>query len=302
MASYVSQVKKEKTDAGVLGVLLGAGVVLASGGAMAPAILAGAATGAATADSVREAEVRRFKTLYRAHVGGAQIESLPIRYVTEFIRVGGAAGAHDTLTIASDHGDLAEAVGNSSANPLIFKDVNVAAGQPLDGGVDSLAKIPLNAGCARFPGHQFVVSNVTLAEPVLTAGRSCPSQIVRITPPRADAKKALQGIDPDFSALVWAGYAAARDQLNFSTLPTERSAPLPADVCQHTAYLAQLAGGQPGTRAIVPSDISSCVRAGDDLLRRSPLEYSCVSRCTMAARSFREADACRCDGRGQRTN
>ena len=134
-----------------------------------------------------------------------RIENLSPRFVTAHQVLTASGGRIDTI----DRGILGEEVALSLANPLLFRDVEIAAGTKLDPGLDRASRVPLEIACEKFPQHRFIVSNVTGEAPFHSTRMTCPFLEVRIARVDVNRSRALLGLDPEFKSLSEAGRKAA---------------------------------------------------------------------------------------------
>jgi NTE family protein len=201
MAAYVERTKQEKESAAaawlVFCLLLGC-APLESG------IFSAAASGA-----ISESERRRLVQVLDEHFRQRTISELTVDFATWHDQM------RSTLVkVRMNSGSLAEAIGDSIANPLIFDDVTVTRGAHLDPGADRVSAVPLDDACRLRPDAHFIVSNVTGWPPYVSAEMNCSYDEIRIRPPPIDARKAFAGEAPDFDMIVAAGFAAATTALN----------------------------------------------------------------------------------------
>lgn len=162
-----------------LGLLLGGLAAAATEGVALPfvAALGGFALGAeATAKLDRE----RFVRVLDEFVVGARIEALPVRYATfhhEATRTG-------VVLRTVEAGSLADAVGASVANPLLFPRHVVSPGGVIDPGADRVSAVPVEDACRLFPDANLLAINVTGSQPFTSAAMTCPFREVRVSPSR----------------------------------------------------------------------------------------------------------------------
>lgn len=197
--AYVEQTKRDKGDGAASGaLLLGALAGLLTGGA--GLILGAAVGGAAGAESVNERDRLRFVNVLNAYYGGANIESSRLPFATLFQQPSGTG----LQMITATHGNLAAAVGNSSANPFIFQDVNCRSGQALDPGGDRVAAVPVEDACRLAPGARLIAINLTDQPAFFSASMKCPLLEVPIRLAPGTPKAMVRG--PDFYAFALAGF------------------------------------------------------------------------------------------------
>jgi len=206
---YERATTRAKLVSGVaLGVAFGAVAAAASDGELLPTV--GAAAGglllgaAATSDLDQRRLVRAMNGVF----AGARVESTPIRFVTFHHRVRGSGVELAAVT----SGDLAEAVGASLANPLLFADVDVRAGAPLDPGADRAAAVPVEDACRLFPGSNILAINVTGRPAFYSAAMTCPLREVRLAPAGLGPQE-LRRPGPRFQQVVAAARAATGQAL-----------------------------------------------------------------------------------------
>ena len=155
---------------------LAAVTAIATDGEWVPTLAAaagGLAIGAAATDTMERARLVR---AMRATFGDVRVERTPIPFVTFFHRPRG--GGVELVTVSS--GDLAEAVGSSLANPLLFADVKVREGEPLDPGADRASATPVEDACRLFPQANILAINVTGRPAFYSPAMSCPLREVML--------------------------------------------------------------------------------------------------------------------------
>jgi NTE family protein len=206
MARYVAATEAEAHDRAVVGALLGAGLALLSGGAALPLMAGGGFVGAGSVDPQ---DLTRFRQVLDGYYRHASIEQLPVSFATMHQRVRGENGGMvDVRT-----GNVAGAVGASIANPLIFPRFDPRVTGVLDPGVDRVAATPVDDACRLFPDARLLVVNAS-GKPVFVSTRmNCPVLEIDVPSQVANAPRVLIGKDPDFSAVVKSGYAAATHAL-----------------------------------------------------------------------------------------
>lgn len=185
-----------------LGLLLGALATVVTDGAAAPFVAAGTgylmgALGSAALDRDRLVSV-----LDRT-VAGVRIQDLPVRFAT-FHHLATEGGV--TL-VAVREGNLADAVGRSVANPLLFPELVIAPGAAIDPGADRVAAIPVDDACRLFPDHNLLVLNASGADVFTGPDLRCPVREARIRVPSLTATEAL-AFGPAYQSAVDAGYRA----------------------------------------------------------------------------------------------
>jgi predicted acylesterase/phospholipase RssA len=160
-------------------------------------------------ESVGPVSYDRFKRTLDRFFGSARIESLAVPFATAYVE-GTATG----VAIQPVRGGvLSEEVARSIANPLIFPDLRIERGRPLDPGADRLLATPLDDACAMFPRANLLLINVTDQPAVITARTNCPVLEVQVRPPpRENLAQAFQP-GPVHDRLVEAGRVATRAAL-----------------------------------------------------------------------------------------
>jgi len=160
----------------IVGGALGA---LASRGesAAVPALAAGGGylLGAATTAKV---DRDRLVGVMDAFFGGRSLQQLPVALVPLALRPRGTG----VTLVAPRSGNVAAAVGDSIANPLVFPDVDVASGAAVDPGVDRAAAVPIDDACRAFPGANLLAINVTGHPAFVSAAMRCPLREVMVPP------------------------------------------------------------------------------------------------------------------------
>ena len=204
MGSYVATTKSEAQDTGLAVGLLGAGLVLLSGGAALPVLAVGGGGYMVGAGSVDQIEIDRFSRVLDGYYRGARIEWLPVPFATMHEVISTENGGMVDVRA----GDLAEAVKGSVANPLIFPRLDPKRAGILDPGVDRVAVTPVDDACRMFPHSRLIAINVS-GQPVFTSNRmDC--QVIEVDVPvvAVDHARVLKAEEPDFSMVVNAGYRA----------------------------------------------------------------------------------------------
>ncbi|MDH5676097.1 MAG: hypothetical protein OEZ06_28500 [Myxococcales bacterium] len=172
---------------------------------------AGAAGGVGSVDRVNwERFVASMDDFYR----GAQIEGLPLSYINFHQRIDKLGP--QPVTVAD--GNLAQAVGASIANPLIFDELEARDIERLDPGMDSLLRVPIEATCAHFPRSRILAINVTRQAAVYRSEIPCPVWEISIPPIEAPT----DAMDPEsdaFSKLVEHGERVTRQALERAGIP-----------------------------------------------------------------------------------
>ncbi len=190
-----------------LGLLLGALATLLTSGAALPTLAAGAgfAVGAQTTPRLDGARLVRVMDRF---FGGAKVEALPIPFAAIYLAPRGGG----VQVMAARAGALAEAVGGSVANPLLFPDVDVTTAARLDPGADRAAAVPVEDACRLFPGHNVLAINVTAQPALFSAAMTCPLLEVRIAPPGLRADEVLARGEA-YARAIEAGRRATRAAL-----------------------------------------------------------------------------------------
>jgi predicted acylesterase/phospholipase RssA len=207
---YVAAAHAEASDSGGLLGALGAVVGLATGGV--GWAVAGALGGyAAGASSVRPADHQRLVRVLDRTLQRAQIEALPLPFVTMYQVPGGRM-------MVERRGPTAAAVGASAANPFVFQHLDVRTMRQLDPGLDRLARVPSDQACIEHPGARLIVINVTEGEPLLTNGHACEIVHVRVRVTPMTPQAALQ-LGPEFDRAVEEGRVATQAALDGYSSP-----------------------------------------------------------------------------------
>jgi predicted acylesterase/phospholipase RssA len=195
--AYEEETRKVTAARGAVGAAVGLLAVLLSGGALAPAVAAGALGAAGGAATVPPLSHERFTQVLERFYQGARVEQLPVPFVT--FHQEPFAGGIRRVTVT--RGPLAEAVSASAANPLLFKDATL---ERIDPGADRVSATPVHDACQLFPGARLIAINVT-GEPLFTGpDLDCDVREVRVNvavPP----VEAFTGRGPAFEAVYGAG-------------------------------------------------------------------------------------------------
>lgn len=137
-------------------------------------------------------------------LGGMTIESTPIRFATA-----GQRPSNREVVYATS-GNLARAVSDSIANPLVFGDVDLS--RPMvDPGLDQISATPISAACHLFPAHRIIAINVTRSQPLLVQGTDCP--VLPVTAYPGDVGETVLTSPREFDRVVAVGYEATRRAL-----------------------------------------------------------------------------------------
>ncbi len=162
MAQYVKATKDEAVGRGVVAGLVGLVFLGPFGG------LAAGTVGAVT---VNKLEHKRLITVLDRYLSGRSIEQLKIPYETAYVRQSGAKVAF----VRANSGNAAAAVGASVANPLIFRELDVRGGGPIDPGLDRVAAVPIEHACTSFPDRTILAVNVTGDPSFVSTRMQCPA-------------------------------------------------------------------------------------------------------------------------------
>jgi hypothetical protein len=112
------------------------------------------------------------------YYASADVEVLPMPYASFHQHI---VGPGVTLVTARS-GNLAQAVGKSMANPLIFSRLDIRTQADVDPGLDRVAATPIEDTCKAFPLSRILAINVTGAPAFYQANLPCPVLEIRITP------------------------------------------------------------------------------------------------------------------------
>jgi hypothetical protein len=151
---YERETVREATKRGTVGAAVGLLAVLLSGGALAPALAAGALGAAGGASTVPELSHERFTQVLDRFHHGARIEDLPVPFAT-FYQEPTAEGLQ---RVTATEGSVADAVASSAANPFLFEDATL---RRIDPGADRVSAVPVHDACVLFPGSRLITINVT---------------------------------------------------------------------------------------------------------------------------------------------
>lgn len=228
--AYVAASKDATANGGAVGALTGLMLAGATGGAALPLFAGG---GLAGASSVAEADHGRMVgTLHNAY-SGMNVEDAKLRYgfATYFLRIGATGIAIERVGT----GRMADAVGKSIANPLIFPGIDPKRTGVLDPGVDRVSSTPLDDTCAGLPhdegpsGTHFTLLAINVSgRPAYYGDRRCRVVEVMVDPGSVSAK-AMFFFGPDYERALAVGYretcrAIASQQLG-TCRAFERNAP-----------------------------------------------------------------------------
>jgi len=209
VGAYSDATKLEAARNGLgMGLIAGGLAAAKVGGKAAPALAfaGGAALGVLATEKL---EHERMVRVLDEFFHGARIErGLPLRFVT-FYQEGTNTGV---IAKRADSGPIAQAVGASVANPLIFATLAIGPGRPIDPGADRVSATPIQDACATFPDANLLAINVS-GQPIFTdATMKCPLLEVRIDPqPVAPAE--VMELGDGYRRVVEGGHAATRAAL-----------------------------------------------------------------------------------------
>lgn len=178
LADYIERTKGEAGDGAFAGAFFGA-LLFGPFGAVAG--------GLAGAGGVEKKSHERLVRSIREEIGREKIEELGIPFATSYVEIEGEGAKMHNVT----EGDLVEAVSGSIANALIFNDLSIKAGTPIDPGIDRLARVPLELACEAFPGARLISINVTDEPGIQTKDMDCPVVEVMIEVPESSAEEIL---------------------------------------------------------------------------------------------------------------
>ena len=77
--------------------------------------------------------------------------------------------------VESAEGSVAQAVGDSIANPFIFNEIDVRTGGAIDPGIDRVAAVPIEQACNAFPDRRMLAVNVTDKPSFVSTRMHCPA-------------------------------------------------------------------------------------------------------------------------------
>lgn len=195
---YVQKTKEEAEDNSLLGALFG--LIFSPVGAIVGALAGGA--------GVDKRSHERFVGVIREEVGETQLEDLRVPFATSYVELTDQGVQMTSVT----RGPLADAIGGSIANALIFEDLDVKPGVPIDPGVDRLAVVPVDLACETFPGSQLIAVNVSGRPTLATKKNRCPISEITIPPLKANLEVVLTD-KAERDRVVEAGYAATTAKL-----------------------------------------------------------------------------------------
>jgi NTE family protein len=199
-SDYERETAREAKKRGTVGAAVGLLAVLLSGGALAPALAAGALGAVGGASTVPTLSHERFTEVLDSFYGGARIEELPVPFATFYQQPTEQGLRRVTVT----EGPVADAVAASAANPFLFEDATL---QRIDPGADRVSAVPVHDACALFPRSRLIAINVTEEPAFYRTDMGCEVWEVQVEleNPSVDA---LRGSGPAFDATYAAGYEA----------------------------------------------------------------------------------------------
>jgi NTE family protein len=202
--AYVTETERVARRNGLaVGLLFGGLAALATGGEPVTTALAGGGGYMLGARATARLDRERLVGVMETAFAGARIEALPLPFATFYQRPRGSG----VELVAVRAGDLAEAVGRSVANPLLFPALDVGAAAALDPGADRVAATPAEDACRLYPNAQLLVINVTGQPAFVSAAMRCPVTEVRVAPAGLPAEDVLR-FGPAYERAVAAGYQA----------------------------------------------------------------------------------------------
>lgn len=203
LAKYVEETKRDAGARGASTGLFALFVTIMTGGAAAPALAAGTAGYMAGASSTELLDHARVVKVFDTFVHHADIQFLPTPYATTYF----AKGSDGFEYVVARDGNLAKAVGNSIANPLLFKGKDIRKADGLDPGLDRAAAVPVDDACRLFPDARLIAINVTRESAFFSSEMKCPLVEIRVDVGTVDVKE-LTKLDAHFEDVVRRGYDA----------------------------------------------------------------------------------------------
>lgn len=201
--AYVARTKDDIGTNGFLGALV---VGVLTGGAALPTI-AGGLVGAGSVDKI---DRDRVVVVLDDQFNHADIEKLPIAYVTFYQEKEGDGVA----LVSARSGNLAQNIGRSIANPFIFQNLDVVSEGQMDPGGDRMAAVPVEDTCRVFPGHRMIALNVTGHHFVSTGEMQCPVDEVMIDVGDVNPEALFsEGDDRELQRVAAIGWKATAEQL-----------------------------------------------------------------------------------------
>ncbi len=215
--AYKREGHREAGRRGATGGLLGLLFAPFTGGASLIAAGAGAAAGVA---STRRMDHQRMIQVLDRELGESRIEDLPIEYMTSHL----VAVDVGVDLVVSREGNLAQAVGASVHNPLIFRELDVRRTHIIDPGVDRVAATPVEEACTQFPNARLIAINVTEKPAFYSREMHCPLLEVRVEAGQVSAEQVLANPGSgEYLRVVRAGYLATCEALARDKCETEAS-------------------------------------------------------------------------------
>jgi predicted acylesterase/phospholipase RssA len=205
IAAYLERSHRAAKKNATIGFLLGAGLLVATGGSLGWESLAAGAAGAVAGAKLltKRFDNKRFADAYREVVEAAQVDQLPVPFGTSWLRI----TEHQQELVVVRDGDLATAVANSANNPFIWRGSDLDL-ERLDPGVDRMEATPVASACTWAKDAALFVLNVTGKPAVRPQGMTCP--VTEIMLPHADSP-ADALLDPAQRAqIIAAGRSAVR--------------------------------------------------------------------------------------------
>jgi predicted acylesterase/phospholipase RssA len=204
-AAYLKRSHRKAKKNAAIGFLIGAGLMVASGGALGwESIAAGAAGAVAGAKWLtKKFDNERFAKAYREVVNGVAVDDLPVPFGTSWLRI---TAAEQELIVVRD-GDLATAVANSANNPFIWRGSDLDL-KRLDPGVDRMEATPVATACAWAKDAALFVLNVTGKPAVRPQGMVCP--VSEIMLPRAEQPAEALMDEAQRAEIIDSGRSAVR--------------------------------------------------------------------------------------------
>lgn len=196
ISQYVEATKAEAAGRAVVSGLLGFLFLGPLGGLVA------GGTGAATVEKLQH---KRLIKVLDGYLGGKAIEELAVPYETAYVQQAGAKVAF----LQAKLGNVAAAVGASVANPLIFSELDVRGGGPIDPGLDRVAAVPIEQACTSFPERAILAVNVTGEPSFVSTRMRCPAFEIPVSVPTDLAAADILTTPSVFQRVVSIGREAA---------------------------------------------------------------------------------------------
>lgn len=195
MGRYIERTTSEKAG---LGVLLGLGAMVLTGGAGWAVLAGGTGFGA-----VSKIDLDRFQKVYDEFVEQAQIQDLPLPFATSFQQK--SRYGLDLRVVNS--GSLSLAVSRSINNPYIFPHAGL---EKVDPGADRVAAVPVEEAYQLFRPTRMIVVNVTGRPAFYSRKVDCKVVEIRIPTRKMDnLEQVMSGQGSAFEELYRDGYQAA---------------------------------------------------------------------------------------------